>query len=517
MDLLNIPLDDESAYDAVESCSNDSLQYVCDQVFFFGKIIPDCNAFLYGNDEIDERKYYTICPQCGELIKLPRKPKTGDEAECLHCNADGTFFDFRDRSNRMEFIGRQKLCYVDYVKGGYVVRIFETGLDYSDRDYNDLTTLSHYPSMNVREAFREYYINGRITLYENRFTHGGVVTDTDWEPTNVIDESDAYICNNTYDYNYTDDYTSTRETETLGEAIAQFIPHKAIAALEKYGFGELLKDVALSHLQFPDSDGISNVLGVDYNRLKSGWKNLDLFDQIALETALQLKDMGIAYTESNVNIARRVNVKELLKMEHSERVKFLKYIRHQGKTNDVSAAAGDYLDYKQDCERLGYDWKDPAVRYPTNLQKAHERTSDILRSREYKKYDAGIRKAYKKNHVQVEFSDGDLSVIMAKSASEIVKEGARQSNCVASYCDRMAQGRCIIAFVRKVECPDVNYYTMELSPDMRTCGIVQCRGYKNGDPTPEDRKRIDAFLQKYKAWFNMRPLADDKVQVKAVI
>lgn len=514
MDLLKIPLDDDECFNRIDANCNDSLGYIADQIFFFGKVIDDD---LYGDETIDERKYYTLCPQCGGLTKLERKPHTGDDAICEKCGADGTYYDFRDRNNPMGCIGGQKICFVEYVKGGYVIRLFEVGLDYSDRDYSNPTKLSWYPSVNCREFGREYYINGDITLFENTDGNAPCENAENFVLTDGLDEADAYILNDCEDYCYIDDFTQMRKANTFAEAIKKSIPHKAIAALEKYGFEELLRNIVLYNIRFSDGGGICSVLGLDYNRLKADWKEPKDFSVFDLTTARELRDMGIAYSKSNVIIAQGTGIKELQKMSRYECVKFMKYIRHQSKSIGVNDTVRDYLDYKRECKTLRYDWNDPAVRYPTNLRVAHERTSLLTRSRDQMKWDIGIQKVYAENHEQIEWSDGDLIVIMPKSVQEIVQEGARQSNCVATYCERVVAGKCIIAFLRKANNPDESYYTMELLPNLRSCSVVQCRSYKNSDPSPEDRKRVNAFLQKYKAWFDTRPLSGNKFEMKVAV
>lgn len=67
-------------------------------------------------------------------------------------------------------------------------------------------------------------------------------------------------------------------------------------------------------------------------------------------------------------------------------------------------------------------------------------------------------------------------MIQPKSVREIVDEGAALSHCVGGYAERHAKGALHIMFLRRADQPDMSWYTMEISKELK---IVQCRGYKN--------------------------------------
>lgn len=501
-DVLEIELDDGDCLNAVEDCANDTLQYTAEHIFFFGKIVQDD----YISDEIDERRYYTVCPICGHLQKLPHKPKNEDSVECEACNNDGVLYDFRNRKQHMRWMGRWGMAYAEHVAGGYVLRLFDVGLDYSQRDYDDYTTLTYYPEMRVREMYREYYVNGIVSLFENEQDED-VFGNPIFVPTDSVEDSEAYLLNvaaGDLGIGYGDDILCWTAAKNVAESWKQMLPHKAIAALEKRGFLRLLEEAPFREVGLPNSDSICEIIGFDYNKLVARWGDVSDISFSDLELIRALPDIGVECSPINLALARTFGMKNLRKRSKKTVRQLFKYIRNQSKGQRPEELARDYKDYYGECKRLGYDWKDSAVRYPADFRKAHERTSAALRYREKEKCNEGVHALYEKFHTRVEWSDGDLCVIMPQTTCMIVEEGAKQSNCVGGYCERVADGACVIAFVREAASPDSSYYTLELLPNFEKLQVVQCRGYRNQDKSPQDRERVNAFLEKYREWFESR-------------
>lgn len=99
----------------------------------------------------------------------------------------------------------------------------------------------------------------------------------------------------------------------------------------------------------------------------------------------------------------------------------------------------------------------------------------------------------KKINKQYECSFGDYIFIYPKSIQDIKDEAASQNNCVASYIDKVIDGKCHILFLRKKNKPDESLVTIEV----RNNHIVQARRRFNDDVTAEDQKAIDAFNKKF--------------------
>lgn len=71
----------------------------------------------------------------------------------------------------------------------------------------------------------------------------------------------------------------------------------------------------------------------------------------------------------------------------------------------------------------------------------------------------------------------------------------QQNNCVASYIDKVINGKCHILFLRKKDNLDKSLVTIEV--DSHTNTIVQARRKFNRDTTEEENKVIEAWNKKY--------------------
>lgn len=82
-----------------------------------------------------------------------------------------------------------------------------------------------------------------------------------------------------------------------------------------------------------------------------------------------------------------------------------------------------------------------------------------------------------------------MTIILPTSPEELATEGSALHHCVSNYADCVAKQECIIVFVRRCSEPQKPYYTAEI----RDGRIVQLRGLKNCQPTPE----VQAFANKW--------------------
>lgn len=171
----------------------------------------------------------------------------------------------------------------------------------------------------------------------------------------------------------------------------------------------------------------------------------------------------------------------------------------------------DYNDYVTCCIELRYDLTDTAISRPHDFQEMHDRVTSLVRDlrakREAEKLK-GVQAVYEQLHDLIEWTDGKLLVRMAHDAGDLIREGREMQHCVGTYGRRVAEGQCFILFIRRAAEPDKVFYTVEIKPNLQNLEVVQCRGYKNKDRSPEDKAEVDAFMEKYARWFNHRPLGD---------
>lgn len=174
--------------------------------------------------------------------------------------------------------------------------------------------------------------------------------------------------------------------------------------------------------------------------------------------------------------------------------------------------AKDWLEYLGWCKKLNYDLDNMFIYMPTNFKKVHDRTykeyqeqQDRIAAEERKRREREAAKRMKRIKQAMEdifnknagvdafaITGKGLMLMVPKSADEIKAEGTALHHCVGTYVERVAKGETMILFIRKIDAPDEPYYTMEWNGSK----VVQCRGFKNCDMTPEVKAFTQVFEKK---------------------
>ncbi len=194
------------------------------------------------------------------------------------------------------------------------------------------------------------------------------------------------------------------------------------------------------------------------------------------------------------------------------------YMRYKERTDPrierKQNMANDWLEYLEWCKELNYDLDNKFFYMPNNFKKVHDRTYEeyqalldkkaaeekVRKEKQAKRRMEKIKKAmediFKKNEGVDAFSITGKGLILKvpQSADEIRSEGAALHHCVATYVNKVAEGKTMILFIRKAKEPDKSYYTMEWNGEK----IVQCRGFKNCDMTPDVKAFTKVFEEKMK-------------------
>ena len=152
----------------------------------------------------------------------------------------------------------------------------------------------------------------------------------------------------------------------------------------------------------------------------------------------------------------------------------------------------DYFDHIRVVKGLGLDIHDTMYCKPKDFYTLHENLSLELSERQNKAKYEKVDKVLK-TEKSFAFKNKALALIVPTSAKEIVAEGKAQNHCVGTYLDRVADKRSIIVFIRKVENITAPFYTMEINPETMT--VVQCRGFKNCEKTPEVKEFVELYTK----------------------
>lgn len=168
--------------------------------------------------------------------------------------------------------------------------------------------------------------------------------------------------------------------------------------------------------------------------------------------------------------------------------------------------AKDWLEYLGWCKELKYDTENMFIYMPKNFKAVHDRTAEEYKAlqdrkaaEEMRRKEAAAKKAMeearkalaeilRQNEGMDAFSikGKGLVLVVPKDWDEIRKEGEALHHCVGTYVDKVAKGETMILFVRKMDEPDIPYFTLEYKGSK----VAQCRGIHNcGMP-----KDVEAFV-----------------------
>lgn len=185
-------------------------------------------------------------------------------------------------------------------------------------------------------------------------------------------------------------------------------------------------------------------------------------------------------------------VREIMK-----RITPAQWLRYeQAGRNDVREFS-DYVDYIEQCGKLGIELDDKSALWPKHFQDAHWKNSRKLQLMEDKwmqnQYEG--RKEELKRKYEYEDSGKGLRVVVPEKLEELIEEGERQHNCVGGYMRRVADGETDVVFIRKTEWPGESYITVEVHPE--TGRILQARvKYNRSVQDAGDR----AFLREWERY-----------------
>lgn len=201
--------------------------------------------------------------------------------------------------------------------------------------------------------------------------------------------------------------------------------------------------------------------------------NLDIDELIAL-SFLKVKDINFLKrckgmdSDNLEQLQEKVNIKTLL-----------------NKTNFISDNYYEYRDYLDLVKKLKLNMKDKAILYPKNIKKAHDKALKEYTEKKDISLNNSIIRRYKKLKCNI-FKDKKYIIFPAENMDALIDESSQQNNCVRTYADRIASGKCDIYFMRLVSDQNKSLVTIEV----KNKKVVQKRTKHNGNTTLEQYKFI---------------------------
>ena len=156
----------------------------------------------------------------------------------------------------------------------------------------------------------------------------------------------------------------------------------------------------------------------------------------------------------------------------------------------VSESAQLWADYVRMLRDLDCDLTDKHLIFPNSLKREHDKAARKMMQVKDEKLNAIFRERAVKND-KYGWENEEFKVLIPHDISELYEEGRKLSHCVGTYGKVVAEGRSVVAFIRKATDVDTPLCTIEI----RQNAIVQARGMSNRPA--ENIPKIKTFI---KAW-----------------
>lgn len=153
---------------------------------------------------------------------------------------------------------------------------------------------------------------------------------------------------------------------------------------------------------------------------------------------------------------------------------------------DISYLMRELCDYASMMSKISPKYDKYPRHFLTTHRIATRNYNRLKREFNEKLFKSRVNKAY-------EYIFKDYCFIYPDSTQDIKDEAVQQNNCVASYIDKVIDGKCHIMFLRKREAPDKSLVTIEV----RNNQIVQALRRFNNPVTDKDQEAIDAWNKKF--------------------
>lgn len=289
-----------------------------------------------------------------------------------------------------------------------------------------------------------------------------------------------------------------------GETIAyvlNLLRYPGYEALYKCGFWHLLHSAAWTGNDgplHPQCRKLHEVLGIPRQRLH--WLRGVVKTENVSMTMLRFMQHEEEYGQLTAEQLQWINSRR----EPGVLMQILRYTGRYTRTfNYLQKGNSDvtWRDYLQMAERAGRDMSDDIVLYPKKLKEMHDRlTGEINRERLRTE-----REALDKEYAHIEemeervnrifgYESEDLIIRAPHTAHEIMEEGQALHHCVYAngYHKRMNQEKTFILFLRKKQCPEIPFYTLEVYPNGN---LSQCYGEYDRKP---EWNTVEPFIKRYK-------------------
>ena len=458
-----------------------------------------------------------VCSACGREVMLSGV-KQGAKLVCPHCKKE---IICKPRSRRGSNMYDRKTCQVlqRISNSELVIRIIKVYYSYQD----------DIPDVQIYENARQFiYKNpdGKICAEAYYYSYNNGFLLTHWKKGERPKYSqwqecyEADTCGHVYTKNLQDElagtpwkycpvaqyYNNWHEPMESLPFLYAYLNYPRLEHLVKTGFYSLVSDIVYRYTcgNIDESQNRTHkILGV-------AAEDVDFLREIDVSiAALQIFQQynGIKNRQKLLlwQIENQVEYNVLPILQHMTVHKAVKYLDSQygflrlrktkygaQRYKDMQELVTEYRDYLEMCRKLKYDLKNSFVKYPADLQKAHDKAAKSMKHKANAIMRREFAAVYKSIAGKYDFEKSGMKIVYPKNPDDLVKEGHALHHCIGGYVERVADRKCIILFLR--QCSDLQhpYYTIEIQGKR----VIQVRGVGNCSATPEVDKFVKAWEQR---------------------
>lgn len=281
----------------------------------------------------------------------------------------------------------------------------------------------------------------------------------------------------------------TARCRLITQYLAEAAVKKQIEMIVKMGLYKVVTDLLLGQSQSglrwnaKTPWGFFGLQKQDWGVLKKEQLSMELIGMV--QEGISARDAVQLIRKMSPGAASKLHTcaKEL----HISVNKALRYIEslNAGKTAEVVQIWEDYL---RMAKMLQYDMTRQDVTMPKKLHERHDAAAETVKINEAELQSKAYKKRYEKLRRKYEFSYAGLTVVVPKTAQEIIQEGKTLKICVGGYAPRHMDGRTTILFIRKKRTPERSLYSIEMGGTQGD-QIIQTHGYRN-EACGQDNPRI---------------------------
>lgn len=458
-----------------------------------------------------------VCSACGKKIIL-HGVKQGVKKIYPHCKKE---IICKPRSRRGSNMYDRKTCQVIQRTSNneLVIRIVKVYYSYQD----------DIPKVRIYENARQFIFknpDGRICAEAYYYSYGNGFLMTHWKKGERPKYSqwqecyEADTCGHVYTKNLQDELAGTpwkycpvaqyynywhEPMESL-PFLAAYLNHPRMEHLVKTGFYSIVSDIVYRY----NNDCIDESRNRTHQILGVAAEDVDFLRGININAAalrIFQQYAGIKDRQKLFlwQIENQVEYNVLPILQYMTVHKAVKYLDNQygflhlrktkygaQRYKDMQELVTEYRDYLEMCRKLGYDMKSSFVKFPKDIQEAHDKAAKSMKHKANAIKRREFAAVYKRIAGKYDFEKSGMKIVYPKNPDDVVKEGHALHHCVGGYVDRVADHECIILFLR--QCSDLQhpYYTIEIQGNK----VVQVRGVSNCSATPEVEKFIKAWEQR---------------------